>query len=141
MIDSRTVMLAEKKGIDLAKVWVRPRDGRAILWHAWSFPACQKQVGQALRSRVVWWLHTGEVLKGCSVNLHHKNHVRTDDRFTNLERLSHKEHSLLHNGEGRFDVQLICKTCKNGFNIKRWRLKDKSRGQYCSQKCYQRRGK
>lgn len=90
----------------------------------------------ALRSRVVWWLRTGEALIGDDFDIHHENTDRTDDCFDNLEKLTHVEHSKLHNPLSAPITQRKCKTCGGAFPIKVHRLKDPSRGQYCGQACY-----
>ena len=44
---------------------------------------------------LVWWKETGEIVPpGC--NVHHKNEIKTDNRFDNLEILSHQEHAKEH---------------------------------------------
>ena len=137
MIDRGAIYLSEAAGIDLGRGYVRKTDGRVVLWYAEAFPAALRTGPRtALRSRVIWWLFTGEALRGDEADLHHRNHIRTDDRISNLEKLSHVEHSLEHNRPGRADVARVCANCGNAFTIKRWRLKNAGRGTYCSQACY-----
>lgn len=137
MLNRGVIWLADAAGIDLGKSYLRKADGRYVMWHAEAFPgATNKGPRCALRSRVIWWLYTGEVLKGYDVNLHHKNHDRTDDRFENLEKITHAEHSLLHNPDGRSDVERTCRECGRSFTIDRGRLSEKGRGSFCSSECY-----
>ncbi len=67
-------------------------------------------------------------------DIHHKDENRLNDSKENLEMLPHGEHTALHRRMP--EINRICKHCKKEFLIKKWRLKDPKRGQYCSQKCY-----
>ena len=92
--------------------------------------------GYTKRYHVVWWLHTDQVVpKG--YDIHHKNKNTLDDDFENLELKEHGEHSSDHNASRKIHIICICKSCKKEFGIKPYRLKEKSRGSYCSQECYQ----
>ena len=46
---------------------------------------------------VVIWLSAGRSRPGKQLVLHHINHIRTDNRFENLELLFRGEHNKLHN--------------------------------------------
>lgn len=133
-ISKRSLVLAASKGINLRSGSLR-RDGRVILL-ARTFPASHKS-GSALRARVVWWLHTGEAWRGHRLNVHHKNGNRRDDRISNLQKLKHSHHSSIHGKREGAHIHRKCKNCGEPFSIERWRLKDKSRGTFCSQFCYQ----
>jgi len=92
--------------------------------------------GYLLRDIVHWeYYHQQRVPKGFDV--HHINHNRIDDTKENLIILEHKGHSKLHNPIK--ESIKICKTCGCEFKIKTWRLREKSRGQYCSQGCFHKR--
>jgi hypothetical protein len=133
-LDGHSICLAEARGIDLLSGSLRP-DGRVILV-ARQFPATHSR-GCALRSRVVWWLHTGDSWRGDKWNVHHKNGDRSDDRISNLEKLTQSSHSTMHATKEGSHVGRLCLLCAGYFEIERWRLKDASRGKYCSQSCYQ----
>jgi len=54
--------------------------------------------GYIRRSRLVWEEHTGHVVQPAEV-VHHRNHVKDDDRFENLELFSSEsEHQRLAHG-------------------------------------------
>jgi len=69
-----------------------------------------------------------------TMDIHHKNRNRLDDSKENLQMLSHSEHSKKQ--KRAKVVTRTCEHCKAEFDIKKWRLKDPSRGKFCSQKCY-----
>ena len=129
------MLLAYDKGIPIYKGSLRKKDGRVIVFCR-KFPGSHKS-GYALRTRIVWWLHTGEILQGDSKNIHHVNGIRNDDRISNLEKLTRYRHSKLHNV--RVYSWPMCETCHDHFQIFSWRLNDPKRGKFCSQKCYQKR--
>ena len=133
-LSQSTLRLAASSGINILSGSVRTYDKRIIVFCP-PFPGNHK-CRYALRSRIVWWLHTGDVIVGCKFNIHHKNNNRQDDRFCNLKKTGHIEHLLHHNPKGLLDVTKTCKECGKRFKINRWRLKDKSRGQFCSPVCY-----
>lgn len=94
--------------------------------------------GYTKRYYIVWWLNTGEVIDTPRYIIHHKNGNKSDDRFDNLEKKEHGQHTLDHN-KPRMEAartECICNTCGVLFHIKRHRLKEKGRGSYCSQQCY-----
>jgi hypothetical protein len=129
-----TIQIASQRGIPITTGSIRPKDGRILIFCR-AFPGAHKS-GYALRSRIVWWLHTGEVIRGMEFNIHHKNEDRRDDRFENLEKISHSEHSSMHNKEDGAYLERFCLHCGQEFFIERWRLKEKSRGTFCSLDCY-----
>ena len=134
LIDHETIELGKRIGLDVSGGSINKRDGRVRLTAAGKLAGWHSQ---PLRSRVVWWLHTGELLVGCEFDIHHRNHVRTDDRFDNLEKIGHIEHAKEHNPSTVVMVERVCRICSGTFQIKQWRLKDPSRGLYCGQACYQ----
>lgn len=69
--------------------------------------------------------------------IHHIDGNRLNDSKENLKMLTHHEHAILHNLDTDAHIEKICRNCGNKFVIERWRLKDPSRGRFCSQKCYQ----
>lgn len=91
--------------------------------------------GYVLRAIVAYELyHNIQVPK--ESDIHHIDGKRLNDSRENLEMMSHREHAILSNAHRIIDIIRTCKYCRTEFKIKRWRLKDPSRGQYCSQKCY-----
>ena len=126
---------ARAKGINAPLGSIRNSGDGRVLVFARRFPG-HHNAGYALRSRIVWWLATGEILRGDKFNLHHKNHDRSDDRFSNLEKIEHRQHSYEHNQHRILWEHKCCVRCGRIFPIKPWRLKDPSRGKYCSQDCY-----
>jgi hypothetical protein len=138
LVDKKTVEKAKAVGIEnIAGGSINKKDKRVRIFVKGLYPGAHPSGGYALRSRVVWWLNTGEVLHGLEKNIHHKNHVRSDDRFSNLEKIGHHDHTRLHNPKTVEMVERTCIHCLHFFTIERWRLKDESRGRFCSQKCYQ----
>lgn len=91
--------------------------------------------GYILRSIVAYEsYHNVEVPP--KMDIHHKNDNRLDDSEENLVMLLHGKHTRLTSiNPNKFKIK-TCKYCENEFKIEWWRLKDPSRGQYCSQTCY-----
>ena len=91
--------------------------------------------GYIFRSIAAYYFYHGVVVPEGS-NIHHIDGNRLNDSRENLEMILHSEHTILSNTLDTSDVTRTCKHCKKEFTIKRWRLNDKTRGQFCSQKCY-----
>ena len=99
--------------------------------------------GYAKRARVVYWIQTGHVIQAGEV-LHHKSGDRLDDRFENLELLTHGEHTIRHHKKQ--GVPFECETCGGTFNVPQWRIAQRMREgsihgwtgkvRFCSQGCY-----
>lgn len=136
-VDRKTIRMALDAGIDIATGRLA-RNGRVTIHTDGRFPGAHKGGDIALRSRVVWWLNTGEVVIGCKIfDIHHKNKIRDDDRFSNLEKKYHRSHSLEHNPKKEPTlIKRVCENCKSEFLIDAYRLRDPSRGKFCSQGCY-----
>lgn len=86
-----------------------------------------------------------ELYHNCIVNtnmvVHHKDGNTLNDSKENLELIPFGKHTSNHN-QARIEesnIIKVCKVCKKEFIIKKWRLKDPTRGQYCSQKCFHNR--
>ena len=133
-LSNETIKLANAINFPIESGSLR-KDGRVIIFSR-EYPGSHKS-GYGLRSRIVWWLHTGKAFIGMSINIHHKNENKSDDRIENLENLSHSEHLHYHNPPNQTAVTKVCAGCNQPFIIPKWRLKDKSRGKYCGQKCFQ----
>lgn len=96
--------------------------------------------GYILRSIVAYEkYHKASVPIGYEI--HHKDRNRINDSLDNLQMLSKEEHAAIHYKERTVEVERFCTKCKKSFLIRKWRLNDKSRGKYCSQSCYNSRGK
>jgi hypothetical protein len=74
--------------------------------------------GQLYRGRcvyehhLVWWQHTGELLKPGEV-IHHENHNKRDNRFENLRKKTNGTHVREHNLERPAETRSIkCEYCK-----------------------------
>jgi len=90
---------------------------------------------------LVWWQHTGQVIKPGDV-IHHKNNQKRDNRFENLEMKTNRDHSREH-GRKRTapSTNLDCSYCRTKFSIKGRNFRFKSRFQknfYCSRRCFYR---
>lgn len=131
IVDAETARLAAIAGIEIATGTINKKDGRVRIRRVHKFPGSFAD-GQALRSRVVWWLNTGEVF-GLEFDIHHINEIRTDDRFTNLEKRDHAEHGRHHNPHDR--VHRKCEICTSEFWIWKYRAADGARGRFCSPRC------
>lgn len=135
-LDWQTIELANEQGIDIEGGYIRTTDKRVVIGNK-IFLTMGMKHRYVMRSRIVWWVNTGEFLTGGEWDIHHKNHNRIDDRFCNLEKLSHSDHSIEHHPGGTSEVVTrICKGCKKEFLIFKHRLKERGRGTFCSQKCY-----
>lgn len=94
--------------------------------------------GYALRAHVVWWIEVGTVHPD-GLDLHHKNEIKLDDRFDNLELMTHGEHSRRHKVSlSPFD----CCGCgsiffKNAADVAKRRAEG-NEPKYCSLPCYHR---
>lgn len=60
------------------------------------YPGCVDEKGLAVAHQVVWWLEYGWLPSSYSMDLHHINGDRSDNRVNNLFVLSHAEHAKLH---------------------------------------------
>lgn len=85
--------------------------------------------GWVRRFHAVWWLRTGEVITQGTV-LHHKNEIKLDDSFENLEKMSHGDHTRHHSTKP--PVELKCLNCGNSFFLPKWKDYQK----FCSLACY-----
>lgn len=100
-------------------------------------PRADKQEGYVLRSIVAYELyhklHVPETMA-----IHHIDGTKLNDSEENLAMLLFGQHSSFHNKSKEESlIPRQCKQCGITFFIKKWRLNERSRGQFCSQKCYQ----
>ena len=110
-VDAKTIRLAKKLGIFIQGGSLGKESGRVCINTKGKFPG-------ALRSRVVWWLNTGEVIVGKEIDIHHV------------------EHAHHHNPKGLKLVEFICIECKQPFKIDGWRAREEGRGKFCSLRCF-----
>lgn len=89
--------------------------------------------GWVKRCLAVYWLATGQTVPS-GYELHHKNEIRTDDRFENLEILPLNAHRVLHASKPK--IELICNYCSKAFSI-RQRDFNKGLNRFCSMYCYE----
>ena len=98
------------------------------------YPRAYKE-GYALRAHVVWWLHTGMV-HPVGTNIHHKNEIKFDDSFENLECKTVTQHLGDHFQKL---YEFTCGNCQKQFWVTGDALgKRRREGKlpiYCSQKC------
>ena len=135
-IDRKSIKLGLTKGIDLRLARPKAPEGRYFLRLGNLFPEKTKD-GRVRRSRVVWWLNTGE-LPGDDF-IHHKDENKANDRFSNLERQSPSDHTRHHSSTGITYTERRCRNCRKKFLIERRKLCELTRGRYCSRNCYLKR--
>lgn len=86
-----------------------------------------------LEHHLVWWENTGECVGDGNV-IHHKNEIKTDNRFENLEIMTRSEHTAHHGTIGDI-VVLKCDCCGVEFSRQYCKIKKSAKKQYCSTKC------
>lgn len=87
---------------------------------------------------LVWWQNTG-ALPPEGFDVHHKNEQKRDNRFDNLELLSHVNHRKQHAQESPAPtVDVSCGHCRKKFVLKIsvWKTRTKTKDVvYCSRSC------
>lgn len=134
LVDSDIAAKAQALGIDLSFGHV-DGDGRFVVYKASAFPGARSRE-MALRTRLVWWLATGDVVTGITHGIHHRNRNRLDDRLQNLEKMLQVDHGHLHNPQVL--VKVICRTCQKEFERAPYRVTGKT-SQFCSRECSRKR--
>lgn len=86
--------------------------------------------GYALRSHIVWWITTGQVVEK-GMNIHHKDDNRTEDRFYNLQLLAHRAHTIKHHRNP--PVVKVCGYCEKRFFRPAWKARTQ---RCCSHSCH-----
>lgn len=92
--------------------------------------------GYVLRAIVHYEYYNNMEVPGGYV-VHHVDGNRLNDTKENLIILPFGKHTQFHRIKR---VECTCKKCGKPFLIKPHKLKEKGRGSYCSQECYQKRG-
>lgn len=87
--------------------------------------------GYALRAHVVYWLTVGE-LHPDGTELHHKDRIKVNDLFNNLEVLTRSQHRIQHQENWTI---VTCEHCEKQFQEHVWRTNQRH-VRFCSQKCY-----
>lgn len=90
--------------------------------------------GFVFRYWVVWWLNTGEIIDHPYL-IHHKNEIKNDDVFENLQKLHTVDHLSLHTT--KLGIACVCATCGDTFYLPKWRI-TQGKGKFCSHGCYSR---
>lgn len=85
-----------------------------------------------LEHHLVWWINTGECIDDEYI-IHHKNEVKTDNRFENLEKMKRSDHSMLHHLKHKI-VCVSCDWCGVTFERTTRKMQGK-KSFYCSKKC------
>ncbi len=91
--------------------------------------------GYILRAIVAYEAYH-KIVVSADMDIHHKDGDRLNDSKENLEMMPHGKHTIHHCRVPEAHIIRVCQQCKKEFTIERWRLKDPSRGRFCSIKCY-----
>ena len=87
--------------------------------------------GWALRSHVVWWLRTGQVVEK-GYNIHHIDGNKRNDAFENLQLLSHSDHLSVRRSTER---EYVCKRCGRTYMLRDALVRKRGGTRYCSDEC------
>ena len=93
------------------------------------YPRCWAN-GYAFRAHIVWWLETDKPAPK-HVELHHRDHTRLNDEFSNLVPLTNSEHQSTHKANW---VPRICERCGKTFREHAWRVRQNP-VRFCSVEC------
>lgn len=77
-------------------------------------PNCTKN-GYVLAHRIIMENHLSRLLNSNEV-VHHKNGNKKDNNISNLELMTHSEHSKMHASNGRTMLKLKCPECNKIFS-------------------------
>jgi hypothetical protein len=123
--------------------YVRSKDNRFFVY----FPGHPRSSasGFVLRSIVAYEAYHNDTVS-MEYNIHHKDGDRLNDTKENLQKFTHREHSILHNKEKKNGETYACCVCGSSFYVPAWRVNDRVRHmnkrytpKYCSKDCYQNR--
>ena len=84
----------------------------------------------------VWWKNTGHILRRDEL-IHHKNEIKDDNEFDNLQLLKRGKHTKIHDNRV---VTMVCFRCPCGKQFEREKrqthlIKKKNKSTYCSRRC------
>ncbi len=85
---------------------------------------------------LVYWRNTGKAVPE-GHTIHHRNEIKTDNRWENLELLTKGEHAAHHTVVEA--VAVTCSRCGAEFKLKPSKLRDRqkvSKNLYCTRACF-----
>lgn len=86
---------SKKTKLKISKSLIRYPNGKSYRGYNWI-----SYKGEYMSEQnAVWLKNGGKIPKGFEI--HHKNFKKLDNRIENLQLLSHKDHTILHNNIGR----------------------------------------
>lgn len=78
------------------------------------YPGKKYRGKYAYEHQIIFWLNTG-IIPPKGYHVHHKNEIKTDNRFDNLEIISRSTHTYTHKKIGTDTVALTCNHCNKPF--------------------------
>ena len=101
------------------------------------YPGKKYRGKYAYEHHVIWW-KSMNILPPKGYQIHHRNHIKTDNRIENLELIDKITHIKLHKRKKEWNL-LICGWCNNPFRKETRNFRFKSnQGQkifYCGRSC------
>lgn len=91
--------------------------------------------GFVLRSIVAYEIYHNIQVK-LGPEIHHMDGNRLNDSKENLQLLTNSDHQKTHARLRGAYISRVCNHCGKAFEINRWRLKEPTRGQYCTPRCF-----
>lgn len=100
------------------------------------YPGKTYSRGYCYEHRLKWWQEKGELPEDDEV-IHHINGDESDNRISNLEKMSASEHSTHHSNTGRTKVNLNCPECGKEFQKEKRQTHLVKGGDktFCSRQC------
>lgn len=106
------------------------RNGKYLLVIAPSgYPGKKYRNRYCYEHRLVWWQNTGDIADGLII--HHKDHDKHNNIFSNLAVLDNITHSHLHGRESERLWYRNCIQCSDSFILSRPSSKSKFCSRYC----------
>lgn len=113
--------------------------GRFLVHYPISSRLLNRSGDYAFRYHVVYERKIGRKIPKHLV-VHHKNGIKTDDRFDNLQLMTRNRHAQIHGKEYRKGQYFKCVVCGTKFYRAGYRFRNGRAGIYCSRKCCDNRG-